>query len=648
MLTPVVIDYETFFDPAAGYSLRSMPSVLYVRDPQFKVHGASIKIADRPARWFTGAALPVLFSKLDWSRTIMIGHNLPFDAHITSFHYNKRAAMYIDTLAMARALIGGAIPRRDLSSVGRHYGFGEKLDGGKALAAVAGVRDLTASQEAELAGYAVQDAELTYQVFRRMAQEFPRGEYKTLDWAIRMQTEPGFVLDADVLDDAHATEVERKRQLLDSLGIDQSMINSNKQFAALLSSLGVEPPTKPSKTAKHADGTPKTTFAFSKKDMAFVDLTMHNDPVIADLVSIRLSTKTSIEETRAAMFARIARSAPEADLPAVLLPSGAMNTHRMSGADGQNLQNLGAKSRIRAGVKARPGYRIVNADLAQIELRVSLGLAGESLTLAILRNGQCVYSDFAMDLFGGQISKALAETDPEIDRKRQVGKVSVLQLGYQSGWRTFQIALWAQTGIKLSDQECQAIVDKYRGKYTRIRQLWRDLGSRIAELATTGTWSGLPRAPFLRFEPYRIVGPSGLALKYPEMHQRYNKSKGQTEFVYRNWAAEHDGNGWVPLYGGKLTENLCQFVAREVLADQTLRLIARGVVAKLQVHDALVFPVPEAQLERDIGIIREEMSRPVAWWPELPLAVDVSKPALSYADVKGRAPSAKKSGQSER
>jgi hypothetical protein len=611
-----------------------MPSVLYVRDPRFKAHGASVKVNDGKTQWVTGAKLPYLFDKIDWSKVIMLGHNLPFDAHILSYHYGKYPALYIDTLGMARAVIGGAIPRRSLDAVGEHFGLGGKLGGGAALNAVAGVRDLTPEQEANLASYAVQDADLTYGIFKKMAPHFPRAEYAVLDWTIRMITQPKLGLDASVLDECHSAEVERKRAMLESLGIDQTTINSNKQFAGLLQSLGVEPPLKPSKTAKDADGKPKITFAFSKQDMDFVELAQHHDKVVSDLVSLRLATKSTIEETRAGMLAQVARTG-DGRLPAVLLYSGAQNTHRLSGGDRQNLQNLGRKSPIKKGIIAERGYKLINADLAQIELRNSLKLAGESLTLRILATGDCVYSDFARDLFNCEVTKALAETDEEVNRKRQVGKVSILQLGYQSSWRTFQKALWVQTGMKLSDAECERIVDRYRSKYVLIRQLWRDLGQAIAGQAHYGNWATKPAMEKwpLKFEPGRIVGPSGLALKYPELHQRFNAAKGEKEFVYRNWSAAHDGHGWVSLYGGKLTENICQFLTREVLTEHTKALIGRGLPAALQVHDALLFVVPDAQVENATAQIKEVMSTSPAWWPGLPLAVDV-KVGQNYGEMK--------------
>jgi hypothetical protein len=79
------------------------------------------------------------------------------------------------------------------------------------------------------------------------------------------------------------------------------------------------------------------------------------------------------------------------------------------------------------------------------------------------------------------------------------------------------------------------------------------------------------------------------------------------------------------LWGGKLLEHLCQSLARVIIMQAALRISQRGYRFCLQVHDDLVFGVPDDQIEDAKMIIAEEMTRPPAWMPDLPLAVEVKQ-----------------------
>ncbi len=52
-----------------------------------------------------------------------------------------------------------------------------------------------------------------------------------------------------------------------------------------------------------------------------------------------------------------------------------------------------------------------------------------------------------------------------------------------------------------------------------------------------------------------------------------------------------------------------------------------------QVHDELVFIIPEAEVERSKAIIAEEMRWPPAWCADLPLDCEVSS-GPTYGDCK--------------
>lgn len=325
-LDVLVFDAESYYC-SKTYTLRKMSGISYVRDPRFKAHGAAFKLNKEPAYWVTGQSLAEHLAEFDWTKTVVVGHNMPFDGLILSHHYGVIPRTYVDTLGMARAVLGGTIPSLSLDALGQHFGHGGKLGKGEALDAVNGVRDITPEQEEQLALYACEDAELTHKIFGDLWKEFPTSMLDIVDWTIRMITEPTLMLNADIMRKVHEDEVEMKRLALANCGLTRPQLNSNPKLASVLIDMGIDPPLKTSRT------TGKTTYAFSKQDQEFTDLQDHPDRDVRDVVIARLAVKSSIEETRSRAYLDLADGTP---MPVPLRAFGAMQTGRLSGDQGLN------------------------------------------------------------------------------------------------------------------------------------------------------------------------------------------------------------------------------------------------------------------------------------------------------------------------
>ena len=122
-----------------------------------------------------------------------------------------------------------------------------------------------------------------------------------IDLTLKMFIDPVLEFDVDLLK-GHSTNLkEKKKQLLEKVGVDKEDLMSNPKFAELLKENGVTPPTKISKT------TGKETLAFAKSDTEFMDLQNHANPKIVDLMSARLGFKSTLEETRTDRFIDMAK-----------------------------------------------------------------------------------------------------------------------------------------------------------------------------------------------------------------------------------------------------------------------------------------------------------------------------------------------------
>lgn len=536
-----------------------------------------------------------------------------FDGAILNWKYGINPACWIDTLGMARAVLGNRSAKFGLDHVAQMLGLKGKVKGA-ALTNVKGVRDLTRQQWLTLGAYAKDDVKDTYYIRHALGAVFPKKEYWVMDWSIRMFTEPKLLLDYDMLSDMHEDEVARKKAMIDALPYSKTDLSSNQRFAEILRrDYGTEPPVKVSKT------THKETYAFSKNDLTFQALYEEaetSDPDLRDLLDARLAIKSTITETRSGRFRDLAKEGPWA-VP--LNYAGARQTKRFSGGQKQNPQNLSARGpgkKIRQAIHAPKGYKIFVIDSSNIELRTNATAAGQMDVIERLKNHEDEYSAFAGAIYHRKISK---QHDPT---ERQVGKVGVLSLGYQSGAVTFRGMLKAQAGILMDIDECTDVVNKYRATYPHIKQLWRENDIRVKMLAKGVIPPNLPTNPpiewFLREGENGFTGGvrslySGSVVEWNDLRWGMVK-RGEEEkkaLIYTK-----NGTGWTTIYGGKVTENISQFLAREVLNWQTKNIWEiTGYRPQLQVHDEDVYVLPESEVEDFQKIAMACMTGRVPWWP---------------------------------
>jgi len=610
----IVLDFETFYSDQ--YSLRKMTPVEYIQDSRFEVIGCAVKEGDDPAFWLTHEELQVYLMRLP-EKVVIVTHNALFDCCILSWVYDYVPHLMIDTLGMARAWMGHKLRSLALASVATYLGIGVKGDTvykvqGMNLAAIkaAGFYDAYAE-------YSKTDAELCWKIYRHFINDgFPVSEIAVMDTVIRCAVKPAFVLDQTLLAEHLHHTIARKADLLARTGLEtRDDLMSNDRFAEALRRLGCEPPTKISLT------TGKETYAFAKTDQAFMDLEEHENPDVQALVSARLGIKSTIEETRTQRLISIANltwpGKQSGLLPMPLRYSGA-HTHRLSGDWKLNMQNLPRGGKIRAAIKAPEGHSVVAVDASQIEARIAGWFCGADALTNAFANKEDVYSSFASRVFGYEVQKKSHPVE------RFIGKTAVLGLQYGLGWPKFQktVAMQskAQVGqeVTLSDAEAAKVIETYRTTYHQIPKMWSRLNNLLPRM-TGDTYEEIGPLVFLKGQ---IKLPSGLFLNY---HELQNK-EGQWWFTY--------GGKPKYLYGGKMLENIVQALARICVMDAAVRVRKRiGAQLHLQVHDELVYVVPDAIAASVKQVVYEEMCRRPQWGVGIPLDAE-GDIGPSYGDAK--------------
>jgi len=638
----LVVDAETAWCRKQGLSLSVQTTEEYIRDPRFKVWGFCIKeYGEDKARtqWYRHDELPRILRTYDWSTTAIMAQNAMFDGAILEWVYGVHPCFIFDTLSMARA-VRGVLAGNSLAQLAQDYGLAPK---GDAVYSTEGILDVLPPHiEQELASYCAHDVFLCEELFKRLSPGYPIKELRLIDLTIKMYTRAQLRLDTALLQQEVNREREAREGLLHRLGMTDSQLASNPQFAEALKALGVTPPTKVSKT------TGKETFAFAKNDAKFQALLEGDNDDIAQLCQARLKVKSTQERTRAQRLIGIAERGP---MPVPLTYYGAFSG-RWTAAKGshQNMQNMKRGSFLRKAVMAPEGHMLVVGDLAQIEPRVLGWLADYDDLLNIFRSGQDAYAMFGRQMFNRpDLTK---ENAPDL---RQSAKSALLGCGFGLGFANFAQQLltgflgappvrydkafaqklgvtsaWAQRflGYDYNVQEigkiqanctpeelvvhCLAaarIIEIYRDTAAPVKAFWGLLDTLI-EHSLYGGQEYTHKC--LTFRKEEIVLPSGMSLRYPNL-KRGKDEKGRVQWTY--------GDGTNKLYAGRVTNHVTQGTARIVMTDGMLRTSRRYFVAGT-VHDEQIVVVPQAEAEEGKKWVLEQMTLEPRFLPGIPLAAD--------------------------
>lgn len=591
--TLVTLDFETYYDPKV--SLTKLTTMDYIRHSKFKVWGVGIKIEDEPTEWYGEDEVEDAINEINWSNTKVVCHNTPFDAYILTQYYKVIPAYYIDTAAMSRGMWPGQSARlKDVAE--RLFPDDPSMRKGDELVMAKGIYDLPPDIEEAIAGYCIQDVDLTYAIYQKMSKAYPQSELDIIDLTTRMFCEPSLKIDRERLTTYHEQEFNNAEALIAASGYDRKQLSSNQQFSEIIESLSIVVPTKPSPSNPD-----KKIPALGKNDAGFKQMaTMY--PEHKHLWDARIAVKSRLTETRSKRFLDAAD--PVTDLIPAPIRYYAAHTGRFGGTEKLNMQNLPRGGELRKCLIAPEGHLIYVADLSNIEARMLAWLAGETELLEQFRKGDDIYSNFASKIYNRPINK---HNDPT---ERFVGKTAILGLGYGMGHEKFKATLKSGAmgpAMEFTEEEARNVVHTYRSSYSGIKMLWTKLEDFLRQSLHRDNY-GNTYGP-LTIAEQTIVLPNGMGLRYHKLRHSMNgltfESRGKPEYTY----------------GGKITENVIQALSRIIITDSMFRLsnsIPNGKVA-LTVHDEVVIVAPDTNPHATMEKIINDMCQPPSWAPDIPL-----------------------------
>ncbi|HZQ95081.1 MAG TPA: DNA polymerase I [Candidatus Sulfotelmatobacter sp.] len=263
-------------------------------------------------------------------------------------------------------------------------------------------------------------------------------------------------------------------------------------------------------------------------------------------------------------------------LPALINPStGRLHTTfgqtgtatgRLSSAN-PNLQNIPIRTELGRGIRAafiaEPGHVLLTADYSQIELRLLAHFSGDSLLVEAYRRGDDIHTLTASQVFG--VPPLMVTSD----HRRQA---KVVNFGIVYGLSPFGLS----QNLGIEPREAKQFIDAYFEKYSGVREfIDKTLEEARRELKV--------KTLFGRVRPI------------PDINSKNSNQRGFAERTAVN----------TPLQG----------TAADLIKIAMIRIDAalreRGLKSRmtLQVHDELVFEVPEAEIDVMKSLVREEMEK---------------------------------------
>lgn len=268
---------------------------------------------------------------------------------------------------------------------------------------------------------------------------------------------------------------------------------------------------------------------------------------------------------------------------------------------------------IRTAFVAGEGKRFIVADFSAIEARVIAWLAGEKWRQEAFANGEDIYCASASQMFGVPVVKHGINGE-----LRQKGKVAELACGYGGGVNALKA--FGADKMGLTEDEMLRTVKQWREASPRIVKLWGDC-EKAAKKAI--------RNPGVSFEANDKITyiywnkvlsarlPSGRYINY--IKPRITNEGNKESIDYYGTSAS-GGWGRSFTWGGKLTENIIQAIARDCLAEAMLNLDKTGYKIVMHVHDEVILEMPYG-----VGSLEDAsaiMGQPVSWAPGLLLRAD--------------------------
>jgi len=271
---------------------------------------------------------------------------------------------------------------------------------------------------------------------------------------------------------------------------------------------------------------------------------------------------------------------------------------------------------IRTTLIAEEGHTFVIADYSAIEGRITAWLASEKWREEVFAGKGNIYEISASKIF-----KVPIEQVTKGSAYRDKGKIAELALGFGGSVGAYR--QMAGDDIAETDAQIKEIIKVWRAESPNIVKMWYDFERAAIRAIKTKQPQASNKGLIFNFEHkcLTVQLPSGRKLIYRDAMLTTNRWDNPS-IKYMGVNPDTKKWSWVDTYGGKISENIIQAIARDILALGMRRADKAGFPIVGHVHDEVIAEVENLSVDFVLSQLCDILAKPVPWAKGLPLPAE--------------------------
>ena len=296
-------------------------------------------------------------------------------------------------------------------------------------------------------------------------------------------------------------------------------------------------------------------------------------------------------------------------------------------------------SLVRPAVRAPEGQELVVADLSSIESVVLAWCAESDQILNNIRDGIDSYKDYYTHLHKAMTGEQIGVEDVTKEQ-RTYAKPPTLGCGYMLGAKGL-VRYADGMGVKMTEPEAKLAVSTFRTAYPDIPVYWRRLEAAAKNCIRSRNTKGIKVGcvTFRWDAPCMFIDlPSGRSLAYirPKIEMLpapWDKTQLIENVTYEG-QNQYKNNAWerISTHAGKITENIVQAIARDVLAHGLMQADGEGFTIVGHVHDEIIALTKKLHARLNLDLLKDCMTRLPDWAKGMPLNAEGYASNYFYKD----------------
>jgi DNA polymerase bacteriophage-type len=664
-LPRVLCDFETYSEA----DLKKVGAYIYAKHPSTEILCLAYKLPNKPTRLWRAwkkEPFPRELEEFIANGGVLEAHNAAFERWVWKFQLTAKLNIpmpkrFIDTMASCayRSLPMklddvGAVLRLDVQKDKEGKALLQKLSKPrKPTKKDPSRRCLDPDLLERLGQYCIQDVDAEYALYRAIG-DLPLDEYMVwvLDQKINAR---GITIDLDAVESAMAVVDEATERLLKKLNeITKGKVQTGKQVDRLIewcdangwsmenmrANVVADALTEehlPDEVREVLQIRQALSKASTSKLIRFLDCTDREDNKVRGLLQYH-GASTGRWAGRLVQPQNFPRGSVKSRMDTMISAIKTRDVDFIEMMFSTPAVNVVASS-LRGMIVSTPGRKLYVADFSAIEARVVMWLAQQEDAVEAFRaydrkEGPDIYCFMASKIYQRPINK---DEDPD---ERQLGKITILGCGYQMSGSKLKIQAGQAYGIELEDDTANMLVRTFRESYPEVVNLWRgleDAAIRAVQRKTetryltigfryveddAGTWLTMI-LPNGRCLWYRSPGLQEVIIPYKDKETGEDKTFTKDALFYYGKDAKKQGRwGKVFTYGGMLTENAVQAIARDIMVAAMRRVEKAGFETVLSVHDELICELDDDGNDQLSAFVEHMKGPNEGWFKSCPVSAE--------------------------